>query len=236
MNTYTGHFQELIGSCEGFGAVYNPQTPSLTIGNMKIQLVDVQTSINNVDTLLAYYLVAEGNRQQKFALLSPLSIRVQATAVVLGLPDTLLVHIKEVIRKIHGKRSKKLKPENETNANGETVKHISVSQTSFNEQIEHFNQLIDFVASQPSYVPAETDLTVASLKNFLAELRSANETVIAAYTPLANARQERDKLLFGPKTGMIDTALTVKEYVKAVFGASSRQYKEIHHISFKNRK
>jgi hypothetical protein len=35
---------------------------------------------------------------------------------------------------------------------------------------------------------------------------------------------------------MTDTALAVKEYVKAVFGATSPQYREVNHISFHNKK
>jgi hypothetical protein len=59
--------------------------------------------------------------------------------------------------------------------------------------------------------------------------------VLVAEVPLASARQERNKLLYAPKTGMMDTALAVKEYVKAVFGTSSPQYKEVQHIRFRNK-
>jgi hypothetical protein len=235
MNTYVGHFQLLIDVCAGFGTVYNPQVPALTIKALSTQLANVQTSINNVDLLMALYLVAEGTRRNKFAIVPPLSVRVQAAAIVLGLPDAILVHVKEVVRKIYGKRAKKLKPEDKVNADGVAVKHISVSQTSFNEQIEHFNQLIDLVASQSSYTPAENDLTVASLKTLLAEMREANEAVMRAVVPVTAARQERDRLIFEPKTGMIDTALTIKKYVKALFGTNSQQYKEVNHIKFKNK-
>jgi hypothetical protein len=59
---------------------------------------------------------------------------------------------------------------------------------------------------------------------------------MVALPPLTAARQARNELLFAPKTGMIDTALTVKEYIKAAFGATSKEYKEVRHISFHNRK
>jgi hypothetical protein len=34
----------------------------------------------------------------------------------------------------------------------------------------------------------------------------------------------------------MDTALAVKEYVKALFGAKSPQYKQVNHIKFRSRK
>jgi hypothetical protein len=235
MNTYTGHFRLLIDMCQSFGNSYNPQNAVLQTASMETQLTAVQTAINFVDTLIPTYLTAVGIRQDKFAPLIPLSARIQATAVVLDLPSTIITRIREVVHKIRGERAHKLTDSDRETANDTTVKHISVSQTSFNERIEHFNQLIDLVSSQPAYTPAETDLTVASLTALLNEMRTSNNAVMAEIVPLTAARQERDILLFAPGTGMIDTALLVKEYVKAVFGTGSPQYRTVRHISFRNR-
>jgi hypothetical protein len=230
--TYVGHFRQLIDVCAGFGASYNPQAQSLTISALEVQLTGVQGAINLVDSLLPEYVAAESARHKTFTQMPEIALRVQATAIVLGLPDGIITRIKEVIRKIRGERAHKLAPEP---PEGDTQKHISVSQTSFNEQIEHFNQLIDLAISQPSYTPAESDIQEAALKSLLGEMRLTNDAVMAARTPLTTARHERDRLLFTPKTGMIDTALAVKEYVKAVFGYNSPQYREVNHISFRNR-
>jgi hypothetical protein len=236
MSTYIGHFRQLIDVCIGFGGAYNPQAFNLRVQNLEYQISAVQSAVNLVDSLLPSYVTAESARREKFDRLFPLATRVQATAIVLQLPPAIITHIKEVVRKIRGKRSKQLKPEDITGTNDETIKHISVSQTSFNEEIEHFNQLLDLVASQPAYAPMEEDLSLPSLYALLSELRMTNDAVMAAITPLTTARQQRNESLFAPKTGMIDTALAVKEYVKAVFGAKSPEYKEVNHIKFKNRK
>jgi hypothetical protein len=166
----------------------------------------------------------------------PLATRIQAAAAVADLPEAIMTHIKETVRKIRGSRAKKITVDNVEQGGNTPAKHVSVSQLSFNEQIKHFNQLIEFVASQPSYAPLETELSVSSLRMLLASMRNTNDAVITAAIPLTAARQERDTLLFAPKTGMIDTALAVKLYVKAAFGARSQEYKEVNHISFKNRK
>ncbi|MDR1223656.1 MAG: hypothetical protein LBL07_12385 [Tannerella sp.] len=234
INTYAGHFDLLINVCKGFGQSYDPVPVNLQIGSLMYQLETVKKSITAVDVAIPVYLVAEGARMKKFALLAPLATRVQAVAGVLGLPDAVIVHIKEVVRKIRGQRAHKIEPAPEPNS--EPARHISVSQVSFDEQIEHLNRLIALVESQPAYTPAESDLSVDALKTLLNEMRSTNSDVMAAEVPLTNLRQERNKLLYAPKTGMIDTALAVKEYVKAIFGASSPQYKEVNRIQFRNRK
>jgi hypothetical protein len=117
---------------------------------MRAQLTEVQTAINAVDVLIPVYVTAESARKDVFALMPPIATRVQAVA---DLPDAIMVHIKEAVRKIRGRRAKKIMVDED----GDTpVKHASVSQRSFNEQIEHFSQLIEFVASQPSYAPSES--------------------------------------------------------------------------------
>jgi hypothetical protein len=230
ISTYVGHFQQLIDVCEGFGTYYNPNPRELRIASLKAQLSGIQAAIDAVDMALPVSQVAEDVRHKKFAIMPPLATRVQASAIIQGLPDAIIVHIKEVVRKIQGRRAHALKPEPEG-----AKKHISVSQVSFNEQIEHFNRLIDLVASQALYKPTEGELKVAALKQLLSEMREANNAAMAAEVPLANARRERDRLLYASKTGMMDTALLAKEYVKSVFGASSPQYKEVLHIKFHNK-
>ncbi|MDR1683459.1 MAG: hypothetical protein LBS25_08790 [Candidatus Symbiothrix sp.] len=229
ISVYVGHFQKLIDVCESFEKSYNPFPRDLRIESLKLQLSGVQAAIDAVDMALPTMETAENARRQVFTQMPPLATRVQATAIISGLPDSIVLHIKEVVRKIHGSRAKAIKPEME----GE--KHISVSQVSFNAQIEHFNQLIYLVDSQPAYKPSESGLKVDALKKLLNEMRATNDAAMAANIPLKNARIERDRLLYAPDTGMMNTALRVKEYVKAVFGTASPQYEIVRHISFHNR-
>jgi hypothetical protein len=234
INTYIGHFDRLISVCESFGAAYDPVPVNLQIASLKAQSTLVKAAIMAVDTQLPVYVATDGARQETFAQLTARATRVQAAATVLGLPDSIMVHVKEVVRKIRGQRAHKITQD--ADGTGEPAKHVSVSQRSFNEQIEHLNQLIAFVGSQSAYTPVEQDITVAGLMQLLEDMKTTNAATMTAEASLTGARQERDRLLYEPKTGMMPTALTVKEYVKAVFGASSPQYREVNHITFKNQK
>ncbi|WP_205618080.1 hypothetical protein [Aequorivita vladivostokensis] len=57
-----------------------------------------------------------------------------------------------------------------------------------------------------------------------------------AYTAVSNARLERNRILYQENTGLVDTALDIKKYVKSLFGASSPEYNQIRGIKFKNYK
>lgn len=57
--------------------------------------------------------------------------------------------------------------------------------------------------------------------------------MINAEVAYSNARITRDTILYSDDTGLIDIASDVKKYVKAIFGASSPQFKQISGIKFK---
>jgi regulator of RNase E activity RraA len=92
--------------------------------------------------------------------------------------------------------------------------------------------LTDLVSSIPSYTPNEAELTTASLTTFHASLQTANTNVINAEVTYSNARISRDNVLYAENTGLVDIASDVKKYVKAIFGATSPQYKQVSRIKF----
>ncbi|MDR1562872.1 MAG: hypothetical protein LBS54_07325 [Dysgonamonadaceae bacterium] len=235
INTYVNNLVRLIVVCSSFGDLYNPAVQRLTIEALKELLAQVRNVINDVDHAMPPLTVAKGARQEVFARLKPLATRIRAAAITLKLPESVVVHIEEIVRKIRGKRKHTLKSEY-NNSNGEPKKHISVAQLSFAEQIEHFSQIVKLVAGQPEYIPEEADLKVDALNVYLDELWTVNKAVIAAERPLVVARNARNILLYAPETGMMDTAIAVKEYVKSIFGAKSHYYKEVSHIKFENKK
>lgn len=98
---------------------------------------------------------------------------------------------------------------------------------------ENFASLIDFVTSIPIYTPNETELTIASLNDYLSQLQIANTNVINAEVAYSNARISRDNVLYADGTGLVDTASDVKNYVKAIFGATASEYRQVSGIKFK---
>ncbi|MDR0603126.1 MAG: hypothetical protein LBG80_02335, partial [Bacteroidales bacterium] len=124
INTYLGNFNKLISACESFGIGYNPSPPNLQIFTLKGQSQIIKSAINHVDDILSTSINAEDDRQQAFSILPAIATRVQAIAVVSDVPDAVLVHVKEIVRKIRGQRAHKIKidPLEEN-----PQKHVSVS-------------------------------------------------------------------------------------------------------------
>ncbi|MDR1681339.1 MAG: hypothetical protein LBS12_06115 [Prevotellaceae bacterium] len=112
-------------------------------------------------------------------------------------------------------------------------RYISVSQRSFDQQIEHTSQLIAILDAEADYQPAETDLTVAALNTMLTAMRNTNNAAVAADVSVTAARAIRNEVLYAARTGLVDVALDVKRYVHGAFGSSSREYAMLKGIDFR---
>ena len=147
---------------------------------------------------------------------------------------------KSINHKIQGQRATTPKPVATTPQDGATAATaepatISASQQGFDNLVEHFNALIELVSSHTEYNPNEDDLKVTALQTLLAQLKLADTDVINTHTDWSNSRLDRDALLYAHTTGLVDTAIDVKAYIKSIFGATSAQYKQISGIEFKNK-
>ncbi|MFY7787806.1 MAG: hypothetical protein ACOVQA_08030 [Thermoflexibacteraceae bacterium] len=88
----------------------------------------------------------------------------------------------------------------------------------------------------PGYNPNETDLQVSNLLRVANTLQAENSAVTLAEIGLKNARILRDDILYNPQTGVVATALLVKEYCKSVLSTKSPLYKEVNKIRFSGKK
>jgi hypothetical protein len=98
--------------------------------------------------------------------------------------------------KIQGRRAKAL-PVAKTVKEGDAAavdNSISVSQQSFDNQVDHFAKLIQTLTAETLYKPNEVELQVASLNTLLTDLKAKNKAVITATAAASNARIARDKV------------------------------------------
>lgn len=229
-NKNVTNFETLIITCTGFGAPYNPSNPNITIPVLTTQHTAAKATIKAVKTTETPFNNVEGQRKTIFKPLKPTSTKVLNALKGASAPATVIADAETINRKIQGRRADNTPQE--TTA-GQTPKDKnSVSQQSYDMQIDYFEKLIEQADTEPLYNPNEIPLQIVTLTNYKTELETINTAVKTAYTPYKNALQTRDLKLYEPQSGIVDTAKTVKNYVKSVFGASSPQYKQISGIKF----
>ena len=225
------NFADLIAYCTAYGTTYNPSKTALQLPSLNALLTSAQTEIANVTTAKNAFDSATGDRQVAFEPLKSLATKVFNFISVTEATDQTIADAKTINNRLQGRRAGTI-TEIPAPEDGTTQNTVSVSRQSYDSLTENFSVLIDLVSSIPSYTPNEAELTKASLTTFHGNLQTANTNVINAEVAYSNARISRDNLLYAENTGLVNIASDVKRYVKAIFGATSPQYKQVSGIKF----
>ena len=236
-STDTGHaknvsnFETMISYCTGYGVTYNPSNSEISISVLTTLHDESKASVKLVKTTETPFNDVEGQRKLIFKPLKPLSTKVLGALRGANAPTTVIADAETINRKIQGKRADNSVVETPV---GETPKDkISVSQQSYDMQIDHLDKLIQVVTIEPKYNPNEIPVKVATLNDYRTLLEKVNTDVKNSYVPYSNAMIARNKKLYNPETGLVSRAQIVKNYVKSIFGASSPEYRLINKLRFK---
>lgn len=222
-----------------FGSKYNPSNTAISLAELqKLETVS-RKAVNDVVLADASLGHATAARDLVFAKVQPTATSVLNMLRASTSLESIDIKAAAVVRKIRGSRAKSIKEEPpvptkvaEGVAVAEKPKKISVSQQSFDRQVDNFDELSTLVGTVPEYKPNEDSLKIEALKAFATELRAKNDACKASVSVLEAARIERNRVLYAPDTGLVDVVLAAKSYVKAIYGAASPEYKMIASIAF----
>lgn len=225
------HFAEMISFCQGYGGDYKPSNTDLEVTALQTLLTNAQNVIDGVTTAMGPYKTAVTARQEAFKGIRKLTTRVMNSFAASGAAENAIEQAESFKRKIDGERAKTLPPDDPSTPEVDESEGISVSQRSYTQQVEHLDNLIQVLTSDGHYNPNETDLTLATLNAYSANLKTKNQAVIDATTPFSSSRIARDEVLYDTN-GLCDRAALVKKYVKSLFGADSPEYGQISGLDF----
>ncbi len=233
----TGHarnlaaFQTIISYCSSYGITYKPMQTNLQLANLQTQHTNAETALAEAKTKQVAFINATNTRAENFQPLKTMAMRIIYALAAAGVSPKTLDSAKTIKRKIAGKRVSKINEEQSPEENIE--KQNSASQQSYDQILSAFITLIELAETQATYQPSETDLQIAQLKTYAATLKTANSGVITAKTDWAASRSKRNKLLYGPQTGIVDTVQQIKNYVRSIYGPSDSEYKKVSGIELK---
>lgn len=234
----TGHaknvanFQDLISFVTSYGATYNPSKSALKLAQLTALQATSQTKLAEVVAKNTAFNNAVNDRMAAFDGLKALSTRLVNALESTDATTEKIKDAKVFNRKLQGKRASS--GDAPTDPNTPAPATISASQQSYDQQIQHFAGLISVLQTEASYTPNETELKIATLTAKQADLTAKNNAVSTAYSTVSNTRIARNKTLYDAGTGLVDTALEVKKYVKSIYGATSPEFKQINKIAFNN--
>lgn len=248
----TGHaknvanFYTLISFVTAYGAIYNPSRVAIQLAELQATANAADAVMQQVNTLLASNGNAIAARELAFEPIKKLSTRLLNALKATDAANQVIDNMASLNRKMQGTRaSKKVEPlprpgvvaENRPgDGPASPPKQISSAQLSFDSLLDTFDKQVKLLASIAVYAPNENELSITSLQAVYSTLQNANAAVVDTATQLSNARLARNQTMYHPETGLVATALNVKNYVKSIFGASDANYKQISAIAFTNYK
>ena len=229
------NFEALISVVDSLGNAYNPSKDSIKLPALQSLLSKANESLDALKNAESVNATAVDQRELAFKPTGSLFTRVSNALKASSSTALNDETAKTIFRKLQGKRAgAKLTDEQKAamHAEGKEVTQISISQMGYNERVDNFEKLISLLQSIPEYNPNEEELKIATLQTILVDLKTKNNEVMKANIALDIARAARNEVLYKPETGIIDTSIDVKNYIKSVFGASSSQYKLISKFRF----
>lgn len=230
-NVNAANLQKMIQLCQSFGAAYNPAQTYISISNMENMYADVMASLNDLRNAQMQLIHVTNQRIAAYALLKPAATSIINALDASNVPNDIILDARTILRKIRNYKESAPISTNDNNSDTNTTT-ISTSRQSYNSMLENFNNLIALLPTQINYNPNEDNLKITNLQNYTAQLHTANNLVNTQLFAVENARHHRNALQLMPLTGLVDTALDVKKYIKSVFGAASQQYKNAAAITF----
>ena len=221
----------------GYGPAYNPTKNSIKTDALLGISSSAKKALADLNLVLPVYSNAVAERDVAFTPLSKLATRILNSLKATDASTQVIDNAKTLVRKIQGVRATPKKTPEQKKAlevAGKEVVEISSSQVSFNSRMESLDKLIKLLTNIPLYAPNETELTIGSLTTLYINLREKNSAVLSAAIPLSNARLMRNNVLYKTDTGLVDTAMDAKFYIKSLFGATSPEYKQVSKLEFRD--
>jgi hypothetical protein len=227
------NFNRIISVCDAQGSVFAPANNKLKMPALLTLRNNAQNAIDAASTAKSINDHAITTRSLAFKNINPTVTKAINLLSASGVPAQTIAQARTIVRKLTGQRADNSAPT--VLADGTTAKRISVSQLSYDNRLENFSKFIDFLNLVPEYAPNEPSLAITGLKTLHDAAEAANITVIQTNLQFSNARILRDKFLYQDNDGLIFIAQDLKNYIKAIFGATSSEYKQVSKLKFVNR-
>ena len=222
-----------------WGVAYNPSNPLLKLAALQTVASNAHAAHTATASAKANLQAAASARQHAFEGIQKYATKINAAFAATATTQQLKDNATFLVKKIRGERISAKKTEEEIAAlaeKGIIVKEISSSQRGYQNVSDHFEKLVKILTSSPLYAPNETELKLATIVNYLADIKSKNLAVMAALSSYDVARTNRDLIIYQKDTGIIDLTVAVKSYAKSLFGSTSQQYKMVSKVRFSRRK
>lgn len=235
----TGHYKNvanlnlLIGYVTSYGAQYAPSKNAIKLVNLQALYQTAIQHITIVQDAKNNYSQKVDEREVAFKDIKKFSTRIVANLSGTNVTEQIIKDAKTINAKIQAAKAKKPNTSDPDNVDPTATSH-STSRQSYDSLYENFTDMVSLLNTAQGYDTTQSEFLITELTTYANQLQNANQEINNAVVQVTYKRMERNSLLYTTSTGLVDTALDCKKYIKGLYGASSPQFKTINSINFKN--
>jgi len=239
----SGHLQNLTSleglcaTCVSLGPLYNPPIENLSIANMQLLVEQGKAIQEQLVNAESKYKTLGSARRNAFLDFNSNLASVRNIFQVACSNEIMQDQFDTIYRKLTGQRAIKIEKQTASGAEDPSLpeqKHISVSQTGYDDRLANFEKIISLLKQIPEYDPNEANFTVNGLVQYFLTLKEAHQQVNNAIGPCIEVHNNRDYLFYTPVNGIVDVGRTAKKYLKAILKPSNPLYKDVSKFTFKS--
>ena len=221
-----------------YGPKYNPAKAILKLAGLNSVLANAEAKMQALKTAEANYKRATSARETAFLNAKKLAIKLVAALPASGASKETVEFVKPIQRKIQGSaKSASSSSASKSSAEEPAVKTgISTSQQSYALITDHLERMIQTIFADSGFAPNEAEFQQAGLSAMVTDLRAKTAAVENLEAQLSVARDARKFAVHGEPEGVCAVGSEGKNYVKAIFGSTSKQYKDISKLDFPRKK
>jgi hypothetical protein len=219
-------FEKLLGICTGYGEEYKPGSTNLRTESLSYLLTRAKAVMLSVSIAKTGFENATDQREVASNEINQLVSRAFAELKSSGALPQSVSNARVMVRKIKGQSagvnrpalSSTIKATSESDASPPVSLRTRINGSDYGSAVYHFEKLLQTLTSEPLYQPVVPELQVQNLNEKLVTFRNQNAAVNKAVAELGKARSERNAVLYVERNSLYNTAMAVKQQVKAVFG------------------
>jgi hypothetical protein len=224
------NFEKLISIVEELDKTYNPK-------DKKITLTELKKVQENASKILSTYIDVKNSlslsNTKKEELSKSLGTEVSRILITLkgaGIKKNIIEDARTVTSVFRPQKKAEVKENsgNQTTAVSKTHKRS----VSFQDKIEAYEALYNLLTKIPDYSPNEEFLSLESIAERLSSMQTLYSDNSKLDIQLDDARNLREKIFHAPETGLIDIGRQSKNYIKSLFGQTSKESKRLSALTF----
>lgn len=234
----TGHFinlsnfKTLLSYINSLPA-YSPDADEIKSTTLTDLCTRVETATNDLIASTSAFQELINDRQRLFAQTMKHASRIVSYLEANISDDAAIKDVKTYYNLL---ASRKLSRKEKIAADGSiSEKTYSTSRMSYHSRAENFQKMVERISTIDGYSPTEAGSSLTALRAAYQALHDMNENVNAEYNKMNMLRNKRDILMYKKDTGLVDSALRVKKYLKFKFGDNSEEYRTSTKLIFRKK-